>query len=121
MTVESGRDPAGLSGGGAVAALALREMQENLDPGMKTADLNAAGTRIFEQPGVRSAPNLVYGFPGANLIRVKDKVGAPIPDCFHWFGKHLRSLLCNSLATRIGTVEHLLLCPRTSDEYGCWG
>lgn len=79
VTVESDRDLVALRKAGRVVALALREMKENLEPGITTADLDAVGARIFEQHGARSAPNLVYGFPGVNLISVNDAAVHGVP------------------------------------------
>ena len=74
MTIESDRDLAGLRKAGRVVALALAEMQANLQPGMTTAELDAIGAAVFERHGARSAPNIVYGFPGVNLINPGDLV-----------------------------------------------
>ncbi len=79
MTVESERDLAGLRKAGGVVALALREMKSSLEPGMTTGELDEVGARIFEEQGARSAPRLVYGFPGVNLISVNDEAVHGVP------------------------------------------
>jgi methionine aminopeptidase len=75
MTVESEKDLAGLRRVGRVVGLALSEMKENPEPGMTTGELDGVGARVFERFGARSAPQLVYGFPGVNCIsRLGDEV-----------------------------------------------
>lgn len=54
-------------------------MKQNLEPGMTTAELDAIGAAVFEEHGARSAPNLVYGFPGVNLISLNDEAVHGIP------------------------------------------
>ncbi len=79
MTIESDRDLAGLRRAGRVVALALREMKRALEPGMMTAELDAVGAAVFERQGAHSAPRIVYGFPGINLISVNDEAVHGIP------------------------------------------
>ena len=79
MTVETEKDLAGLRRAGRVVALALREMKGSLEPGMTTGELDAVGARVFERFGARSAPKLVYGFPGVNLISVNDEAVHGVP------------------------------------------
>ena len=79
MTVESEKDLAGLRRVGRVVGLALREMRENLEPGMTTGELDGVGARLFERFGARSAPQLVYGFPGVNCISVNDEAVHGVP------------------------------------------
>jgi methionyl aminopeptidase len=66
VTIESDRDLAGLRKAGRVVALALAAMKADLQPGMTTAELDAICAEVFERHGARSAPNVVYGFPGVN-------------------------------------------------------
>jgi methionyl aminopeptidase len=79
VTIESDRDLAGLRRAGRVVALALRAMKETLEPGMTTAELDSIGAKVFERHGARSAPEMVYGFPGVNLISVNDEAVHGIP------------------------------------------
>jgi methionyl aminopeptidase len=79
MTIESDRDLAGLRKAGRVVALALAEMKANLQPRMTTAELDAIGAAVFERHGARSAPNIVYGFPGVNLISLNDEAVHGVP------------------------------------------
>ncbi len=79
MTIESDRDLAGLRRAGRVVALALREMKRALEPGMTTAELDAVGAAVFERQEAHSAPRMVYGFPGINLISVNDEAVHGVP------------------------------------------
>lgn len=79
MTIESDRDLTGLKKAGRVVALALGEMKANLQPGMTTGELDAIGAEVFERYGARSAPHIVYGFPGVNLISVNDEAVHGVP------------------------------------------
>ena len=79
MTIESDRDLAGLRKAGRVVALALAEMRAHVQPGMTTAELDAMGAAVFERHGAQSAPNIVYGFPGANCISINDEVVHGVP------------------------------------------
>ena len=46
---------------------------------MTTAELDAVGAEVCERYGARSAPQLVYGFPGVNLISVNDEAVHGVP------------------------------------------
>jgi methionyl aminopeptidase len=79
MTIESDRDLAGLRKAGRVVALALAEMKANLQPGITTAELDAIGAEVFEKYGARSAPQMVYDFPGVNCISLNDEAVHGVP------------------------------------------
>jgi len=59
--------------------LALRAMKERIRPGMTTAEVEGIGAAVFAEHGARSAPRLVYGFPGTVLISVNDEAVHGIP------------------------------------------
>lgn len=46
---------------------------------MTTAELDAIGAEVFERHGARSAPQLVYDFPGVNCISINDEAVHGIP------------------------------------------
>jgi methionine aminopeptidase len=79
MTIESEKDLVGLRRAGRLVALAIGEMKEALEPGVTTAELDAVGAGVYERYGARSAPRLVYGFPGVNLISVNDEAVHGVP------------------------------------------
>lgn len=79
MTIESNEQYEGVARAGRVVAIAIREIAEAARPGVTTADLDAIGRDVFSRHGARSAPALVYGFPGCVLISVNDEAVHGIP------------------------------------------
>jgi len=79
MSVKSNRDLAGLRAIGKIVGMVLREMAAHVRPGITTAELDAIGARILTQHGARSAPPMVYGFPGAVCISINDEALHGIP------------------------------------------
>lgn len=79
MSIESEKDLAGMRRVGKVVASALREMKARVRPGMTTAELDEIGARVLERHGARSAPQLVYGFPGVNCISLNDEAVHGVP------------------------------------------
>jgi methionyl aminopeptidase len=47
--------------------------------GITTAELDERGAKFLRARGARSAPQIVYGFPGFNLISVNDEIVHGIP------------------------------------------
>jgi methionyl aminopeptidase len=64
---------------GRIVRLALAAMQDSLRPGVTTAELAAIAQGVFDRNGARSAPKLVYDFPGAVCISVNDEIVHGIP------------------------------------------
>lgn len=64
---------------GRVVAETLREMKRSVRTGMSTAELDAVGAAVFRKHGARSAPQLVYKFPGVCCISLNDEAVHGIP------------------------------------------
>ena len=79
MSIESADDWKGLRRAGRIAHLTLDALEAHVRPGVSTADLDAVAARLFATHGARSAPAMVYGFPGTVLISVNDEVVHVIP------------------------------------------
>jgi methionyl aminopeptidase len=79
MTIDNDKDLTALTRAGKVVALALREMQRRVEPGMTTSELDAIGGRVLERHGARSAPKLLYGFPGVNCLSVNEEAVHGVP------------------------------------------
>lgn len=79
MSVKSNKDLAGLKAIGKIVGLVLREMALHVRPGITTAELDTVGARVLAQHGARSAPPMVYGFPGAVCISINDEALHGIP------------------------------------------
>ena len=54
-------------------------MAAHVRPGITTAELDAIGARMLADQGARSAPSMVYGFPGAVCISINDEALHGIP------------------------------------------
>jgi methionyl aminopeptidase len=79
VSIESADDWKGLRRAGRIARLTLDALESRVRPGISTGELDAAAARVFAAHGARSAPALVYGFPGTVLISVNDEVVHGIP------------------------------------------
>jgi methionyl aminopeptidase len=79
MSIESADDWKGRRQAGRIAHLTLDALEASVRPDVSTAELDAVAARIFAEHGSRSAPAMVYGFPGTVLISVNDEVVHGIP------------------------------------------
>lgn len=79
MSIESTADWDGLRHAAAVARKTLDVLAAQVRAGVTTGELDAAAARVFAAYGARSAPALVYGFPGTVLISVNDQIVHGIP------------------------------------------
>jgi methionyl aminopeptidase len=79
MSIKSDRDWKGLRAAGDVVRLTLDALEAHTAIGVTTADLDRVAAGVFANQGARSAPALVYGFPGTVLISVNDEVVHGIP------------------------------------------
>ena len=64
---------------GEVVRLTLEALERAAQPDITTGALDRLAAEIFARHGARSAPALVYGFPGTVLISVNDEVVHGIP------------------------------------------
>jgi len=79
MSIESQKDLEGLKRAGRVVRLILRALEKALRPGITTGELDEVAAKVMREQGARSAPKMVYGFPGQVLISVNDEVVHGIP------------------------------------------
>ena len=79
MTIRSENELAALRAAGLIAAEALEAMRQAVRPGITTAELDQVARDVYARRGARSAPELVYQFPGATCISVNDEVVHGIP------------------------------------------
>ncbi len=79
MSINGPEELAGMRAAGAVVRLMLDAMKSEVRPGITTAELDEVGAGVMRQHGARSAPALVYGFPGVNCISVNDEAVHGIP------------------------------------------
>jgi len=79
MSIESTADWEGLRQAAKVARRTLDLLSEQVRAGITTGELDAMAAQVFATHGARSAPALVYGFPGIVLISVNDEIVHGIP------------------------------------------
>ena len=64
---------------GEIVGLTLQHMQDQVQPGMTTRDLDAIGGAFLKKYGARPAPLLVYKFPGIACISLNEEAAHGIP------------------------------------------
>lgn len=79
MTADSEEDIEGLKAIGHICAETLRKMMEAVRAGMTTRELDEIGRKLLEAEGARSAPEIVYQYPGATCISVSPVIAHGIP------------------------------------------
>jgi methionyl aminopeptidase len=79
MSIKSAADLEGLKRAAEVVRLTLDLVARRVRPGVTTGELDAAAAQLFAAHGARSAPALVYGFPGTVLISLNDEIVHGIP------------------------------------------
>jgi methionyl aminopeptidase len=79
MSIESAEDLVGMERAGKVTRAVLQAMTAAVRPGISTGELDKIGASIMTNLGGRSAPKLVYGFPGQNCISVNEEIVHGVP------------------------------------------
>ena len=79
MTITNDDELQGLREIGRIVADTLAAMGKALEPGITTAELDAIGREMLDKHGALSAPETVYGFPGATCISINEEVAHGIP------------------------------------------
>jgi methionyl aminopeptidase len=79
VTIRNSTELDAMSAVGRLVALALEEMSRAVTPGVTTRDLDEVGAAFLRAHGARSAPQVLYDFPGFTCISVNDEVVHGIP------------------------------------------
>ncbi len=79
VTLPDSEELRGVREAGRAVAYAIEAMAGGLAVGVTTAELDAIGRAALTSRGARSAPETVYGFPGATCISVNDEAAHGIP------------------------------------------
>lgn len=79
MSIKSEADWRGLRRAADVARETLDALERHVRAGITTGELDHVAAAIFKKRGARSAPALVYGFPGTVLISVNDEIVHGVP------------------------------------------
>jgi methionyl aminopeptidase len=69
----------GLRRAGHVVAQALQAMREAVREGISTAELDDIAARVLREHGARSAPHMLYDFPGTACISVNEEAVHGVP------------------------------------------
>lgn len=80
MTADSQKDIQYLKAIGRICAETLRRMMGATRAGMTSRELDEVGRAFLETEGARSAPQVMYKFPGATCISVSPVIAHGIPD-----------------------------------------
>jgi methionyl aminopeptidase len=79
MSINGPEELAGMRAAGKIVSLMLEAMKSAVRPGLTTGELDEIGADVMRRNGARSAPALVYKFPGVNCISVNDEAVHGIP------------------------------------------
>ncbi len=79
MSIESPGDLEAMREVGRITRTILDALEQHVRAGVSTADLDKVAAAILAERGARSAPALVYGFPGHALISVNDEIVHGVP------------------------------------------
>ncbi|MGA2539679.1 MAG: type I methionyl aminopeptidase [Terracidiphilus sp.] len=79
MSIETPEDLAGMELAGKATRAVLEAMKAAVQPGVSTQELDDVGAGAMRALGARSAPKLVYGFPGHSCISVNDEIVHGVP------------------------------------------
>jgi methionyl aminopeptidase len=79
MSIESQGDLEGMRRVGQVVARALAEMRAAVRPGITTGELDRVAEAALRREGARSAPRVMYGFPGYACISVNEEIVHGVP------------------------------------------
>jgi methionyl aminopeptidase len=79
MCIESATDLEGMELAGKVTRAVIDGMKAAVQPGITTLELDEIGAAVMKSFGGRSAPKLVYKFPGYSCISVNDEIVHGIP------------------------------------------
>jgi methionyl aminopeptidase len=79
MSINGPEELEGLRRAGAVVRAMLAAMKKAVRPGVTTLELDETGAGVMREHGARSAPAMVYKFPGVNCISVNEEAVHGIP------------------------------------------
>jgi methionyl aminopeptidase len=79
MSIKTPEELAGMRGAGRIVRKMLEAMKSAARSGVSTGELDDIGAEVMREHGARSAPALVYGFPGVSCISVNDEIVHGIP------------------------------------------
>ena len=79
MSITTEEELRALRAAGEAVSRVLGAMKQEVRPGVTTAELDEVGAAVMRSEGARSAPAMVYQFPGANCISINEEAVHGIP------------------------------------------
>ena len=79
MSIDNDEELAGMEQAGKATRAVLDSMKAAVQPGVSTRELDEIGAETMRRLGARSAPKMVYNFPGYNCISVNDEIVHGVP------------------------------------------
>lgn len=79
MSINRPEELAAIKAAGAVVRLMLEAMRQAVKPGVSTGELDEIGGAVMRKNGAKSAPAMVYSFPGVNCISINEEAVHGIP------------------------------------------
>ncbi|HVR30493.1 MAG TPA: type I methionyl aminopeptidase [Thermoanaerobaculia bacterium] len=79
MTIRGASELEGVREAGRVVSRILHALVRETRAGVTTAELDAVAARLLAEEGARSAPELVYGFPGSACISINEEIVHGVP------------------------------------------
>lgn len=79
MSIQDEQELISLKVAGRVVRVVLDAMKAEVRPGVSTRYLDEVGSRVMQENGARSAPSMVYKFPGASCISLNDEAVHGVP------------------------------------------
>ena len=79
MSIQDEQELISLKAAGRIVRMVLDAMKDEVRPGVTTRHLDDVGARVMRENGARSAPSMVYKFPGASCISLNDEAVHGIP------------------------------------------
>lgn len=79
MSIKTPEELEGMKIAGRIVRRMLEAMKAGAHPRVTTKELDEIGARVMREHGARSAPSLVYGFPGVSCISVNEEIVHGIP------------------------------------------
>ena len=80
MSINGPEELQGMRAAGRVVRQMIEAMARAVQPGVSTAQLDKVGAEVMQQQGAKSAPALVYQFPGTSCISLNDEAVHGIPN-----------------------------------------
>jgi methionyl aminopeptidase len=79
MSITTEEELNGMKAAGQVVNRVLEAMKQQVRAGVTTAQLDEVGAKVMRSNGARSAPAMVYQFPGTNCISINEQAVHGIP------------------------------------------